>query len=108
MNKKEKITEYLYLKAVNQSERKKKYPKDISNLDKEVSSIGIEYLPTFDNASIRVQFFGSKMFFSLPISNDKMEYWLAQIKEFKMVEDEVDFENIIIEDDDVDEFAVVP
>ena len=111
MKNKDKLTHYLYDNVINQSERKKKKPKDIPNLDKDISSIGIEFLPEFNTASIRVQFFGSKMFFSMPIHNDRLPYWLTVIQEFIPTLEEPNLDDYIVkeeeEEEEEDEFAIV-
>lgn len=96
MDKKRKITEFLYNNTFNQSSRKLSYPRDVDGIQKVISSINIEVSTAFNSLLIRVQFFGSKTYFSMPITQDRKDYWWNIMCEFLIQKpDIIDIEDVI-------------
>jgi hypothetical protein len=89
---KKKITKFLFDNGVNVSSRTPSFPKDneIISLNKVIDSINFGADILRSQWSIRVRFVGCKSWYDIPISNDKVDYWLDIIK-FMSQKEEYEF-----------------
>lgn len=89
---KQKAIRYLYEKGINNSSRKKSFPRENNEISLpyqiDVINVGVKALE--NQAFIRVSFIGSMKFYDLGIQYDRFDYWCNFAKSFYNISNDMD------------------
>ena len=77
-----RITEFLYLKSINESSRKITHPCDNKDIEKKIVNISIDVNVPYNQITVRVRFNGAKAYYLLGIEANKYTYWTKVIEQF--------------------------